>query len=512
MMGASMDLREVTALQISSLLREKKVSSPEVTRVFLDAAKKDMEKSNGVRDKLNAYISIDEEGAMAAAAETQSRIDSARASDSTEVSPLTGVPIALKDNICVRGTKTTAASKILATIDTPSDATVTEKLNAAGAVIIGKTNLDEFAMGGSTETSYFGPARNPWNTEKVPGGSSGGSAVAVSGGLAPISVGSDTGGSIRQPAAFCNLTGLKPTYGAVSRYGLLAYASSLDQIGPIGYDARDCAAVYSILAGKDLRDSTSTLEKRFEFKTSISEASGSGFGLATIKNLRVGVPRDYLDKGLMDDVKNVILNSAEELRSMGAIVEEIDLPLIHHAVPAYYVIACAEASSNLSRYDGVKYGYRSSKASDMRESYFISRSEGFGTEVKRRIMLGSFVLSSGYFDAYYKKALQVRSLIKDAYEKTLAKYDIILGPVTPTVAYDLGDQIQDPLAMYMADVYTVPANLTGLPAISLPCGTSVEGMPIGMQLMGKAFSEELLLSIGAEYQSQTTHHLKRASR
>jgi aspartyl-tRNA(Asn)/glutamyl-tRNA(Gln) amidotransferase subunit A len=502
-----MDVRKLTALEIGALIAARKISSPEVMDAFLAAARADMEKDPADTSRINAYISVDEEAARASAAAAQKRIDSAsKLCSGSGLSPLAGVPVAVKDNLCVQGGATTAASKILENFRPPYSATVVEKLTGAGAAIIGKTNLDEFAMGGSTETSHYGPTRNPWDTARVPGGSSGGSAAAVAAGLAPYAIGSDTGGSIRQPAAFCGLTGIKPTYGSVSRFGLLAYASSLDQIGPMGHTARDCAAALAAVSGPDSRDSTSIADKPFFMgKGGLGEDAA-----AQVKGLKIGLPKDYFGAGLAQDVKAAVLGAAKKLEGLGAIVEEFDLPLMDYAVPAYYIIACAEASSNLSRYDGVKFGYRSPNATDIRESFFVTRSEGFGTEVKRRILLGSFVLSSGYFDAYYKKALKVRRLIRNAFDEALTRFDIILGPVSPTVAYEIGGQIADPLAMYMADIYTVCANLTGLPAVSLPCGQSADGLPIGMQMLGRAFSDELLLAAADGWQGATDYHKKLA--
>jgi aspartyl-tRNA(Asn)/glutamyl-tRNA(Gln) amidotransferase subunit A len=358
-------------------------------------------------------------------------------------------------------------------------------------------------MGSSTETSYFGVTRNPWDTDRVPGGSSGGSAAAVAARLAPYAIGSDTGGSIRQPCSFCNLTGIKPTYGSVSRYGLLAYASSLDQIGPMARDARDCAAVLSVISGRDARDSTSVMDAPFDF-SGIGDARAAA-GKRPLADLRVALPKNYFDVGISADVKECILAVAAKMTELGAVVEEMDLPLIEYAVPAYYIIACAEAGSNLSRYDGVKYGYRSRDASDALELFYKSRAEGFGAEVRRRIMLGAFVLSSGYFDAYYKKALRVRGLIKRSFDEALGRYDMILSPVSPTVAYRIGRR-SDPLTTYMADIYTVSVNLSGLPGVALPCGFGEGGMPVGMQLIGKAFSEAELLRTSFIWQHVTDYH------
>lgn len=486
-------IREMTALEIGEKIKNKEIGCTEAAQSYLDVIKRDAEAAAAGGKAINAYITVMEEEALRQAEEVQKRIDSGEA-----LSPLAGVPVAVKDNICTKGTKTTAASRMLHNFIPPYDATVIQRLRQAGAVIIGKTNLDEFAMGGSTETSWYGITRNPWDPDRVPGGSSGGSAAAVAAGFAPYALGSDTGGSIRQPCAFCNLTGIKPTYGSVSRYGLMAYASSLDQIGTMGKDVKDCAAALSVISGYDPADSTSVMEKPFDF----SGAGGNPSGL------KIGVPANYFGSGISGEVKSAVLAAAKEFEKLGAAVDEFELPMVEYAVPAYYIIACAEASSNLSRYDGIKYGFRSENAKEMLEVFYRSRSEGFGTEVKRRIMLGSFVLSSGYFDAYYKKALKVRGLIKASFDKAFEKYDMILSPVSPTTAYRIGEQIDDPLAMYMADIYTVSVNLSGLPAVALPCGFSGDGMPVGMQLIGKAFSEPLLVGAAAAYQSVTDHHKK----
>ncbi|MDR2162397.1 MAG: Asp-tRNA(Asn)/Glu-tRNA(Gln) amidotransferase subunit GatA [Clostridiales Family XIII bacterium] len=484
------DLRGLSALDIGNLIRDRKVSSPEVTRVFLDAALVDASKDPADDTKINAFVNIDEEDAMWRAEEVQRLIEAGDAP-----SPLAGVPMAMKDLICTKGGLTTAASKILGGFRPPYDATVAEKLHAAGAVVLGKANMDEFAMGSSTETSYYGVCRNPVDTSRVPGGSSGGSAAAVAAGLAPYATGSDTGGSIRQPCSFCGITGVKPTYGSVSRYGLMAFASSLDQIGPMARTARDCAVALSIMSGPDGRDSTSVMDAPFDVCKAIR-------GKYDISKMKIGLPRNYFAEGLADDVGAAVLDAAGRFEALGAVVEEFDLPLIEYAVPVYLIVACAEASSNLSRYDGVKYGYRSPNASDIRGEYYVTRSEGFGTEVKRRIMLGSFVLSSGHFDAYYKKALRVRSLIKAEFDKAFGKYDFILSPICPTVAFRIGEQIGDPLAMYLGDIYTVSVNLVGAPAVALPCGTGEGGMPVGMQLIGPGFSDPMLLGAAIRYQDE----------
>jgi aspartyl-tRNA(Asn)/glutamyl-tRNA(Gln) amidotransferase subunit A len=502
MKGTNARIRDLTALGIGEKIKKREISCTEAAQSYLEAIQQDAKAARNGGPAVNAYISVQEETALRQAAAVQRKIDGGET-----LSLLAGVPVAVKDNICAKGIGTTAASKMLASFVPPYSATVIEKLRKAGAVIIGKTNLDEFAMGGSTETSYYGTTRNPWDTDRVPGGSSGGSAAAVAAKLAPYALGSDTGGSIRQPCAFCNLTGIKPTYGSVSRYGLMAYASSLDQIGTMGRDVRDCAAALAIISGRDPKDSTSVMDRPFDF-SDITAAASERNPSGAANSLRIGVPRNYFDAGLSDQVKAPVMSAAKTFEALGARVDEFEIPMIEYAVPAYYIVACAEASSNLSRYDGIKYGFRSENATDILEVFYRSRSEGFGTEVKRRIMLGSFVLSSGYFDAYYKKALQVRGLIKRSFDEAFRAYDIILSPVSPTTAYRIGEQIDDPLAMYMADIYTVSVNLAGLPAVALPCGFADDGMPVGMQLIGKAFSEPVLARAAAAYQAATDCHLK----
>ncbi|MDD3168151.1 MAG: Asp-tRNA(Asn)/Glu-tRNA(Gln) amidotransferase subunit GatA [Eubacteriales bacterium] len=491
------EIRDMTALEIGEKIKNRKLSCREAAENYLDAIRAEGK-------VINAYITVMEEEALKQADAIQKKVDRG-----DMLSPLAGVPVAVKDNICTKGIKTTAASKMLRNFIPPYDATVIERLQKAGAVILGKTNLDEFAMGGSTETSYYGITRNPWNPDKVPGGSSGGSAAATAARLAPYALGSDTGGSIRQPCAFCNLTGIKPTYGSVSRYGLMAYASSLDQIGTMGKNVRDCAAALAVISGSDPRDSTSVMKKPFHFAWSAGEAGkNSAVTGKELAGLKIGLPKNYFEIGISDEVKHAVLGAAEIYQKLGAAVEEFQIPTIEYAVPAYYIIACAEASSNLSRYDGIKYGYRSKNAGDLPDTFYKSRSEGFGKEVKRRIMLGSFVLSSGYFDAYYKKALQVRGLIKHSFDRAFNKYDMILSPVSPTAAYRIGEQIEDPLAMYLADIYTVSVNLSGLPAVALPCGFGKDGMPVGMQLIGRAFSEEVLVAAADCYQNHTEYHTR----
>jgi len=483
-----------SALELSTLIKTKKISAVEAASAYIDIIEKN-------DSRYNAFLTVSKEKALARAQEVQSQIDAGGAAHNEALSPLAGVPIAIKDNISTEGIETTCASKMLEGYTPVFNAAVIEKLEKAGMVVIGKLNMDEYAMGGSSETGAKGPVHNPWDVARVAGGSSGGSATAVIAGEVPIALGSDTGGSIRQPCAFCGVTGIKPTYGSVSRYGLLAYASSLDQIGPIGQNINDCAALLSIISGPDTRDSTCVIEKPFEF--------GGGETRAGLGGVKVGLPRNYFGSGIDEEVKTAVLAVAQELEAAGAIIEEFEMPLMDYVIPTYYIIACAEASSNLSRYDGLKYGYRSSNAGSLSEVYRLSRNEGFGLEVKRRIMLGSFVLSSGYYDAYYKKALQVRSLIKDAYTKLFTEYDMILSPVAPTTAYRIGDNIGDPMKMYMGDIYTVSINLAGLPSAALPCGFDSAGLPIGFQLIGDAFSENKLIGAARVYQARTDYHLKR---
>ena len=503
-----MEIRELSALELGSAIKKKEISCREAAEAYLTAIAE--------RDKMvGAYITVlggeemkdgtsaAEETAHGKIASALSRADEVQKKiDAGELdhSPLAGVPAAVKDNMCMKGIRTTAASAILETFRPPYDAGAVEKLEAAGGVVLGKVNMDEFAMGGSTETSHYGITANPWDTSRVPGGSSGGSAAAVAAGMAPYSLGSDTGGSIRQPAAFTGLTGIKPTYGSVSRYGLLAYASSLDQIGPLAHDVKDAAAVLEMISGPDRRDSTSVLKEAFDFSDCFD---------GQIRGMKIGIPSNYYGVGLDTEIRDAVLAAAKLLEERGALIEEFEMPIIDYAVPAYYIIACAEASSNLSRYDGIKYGHRTKNADNLIETYYRSRSEGFGTEVRRRIMLGSFVLSSGYFDAYYKKALKVRGMIKRAFDEAYEKYDMILSPVSPTAAYEIGGQIADPMAMYMADIYTVSVNLAGLPAISVPCGFTSGGLPIGMQFIGNSFSEKKIIKMADTYQQMTDYHKKR---
>jgi len=485
---------EESALELAQAIRAKKYGVAEVVGAYIDLIEK-------TDNRYNAFLTVSKESALARAKEVQSRLDNGEV-----LSPLAGVPVAVKDNITTEGIATTCASKILTGYTPVFDATVVEKLREAGMIIVGKLNMDEFAMGGSTETGVFGPAHNPWDPARVTGGSSGGAAAAVAGREIQLALGSDTGGSIRQPCSFCSLTGIKPTYGSVSRYGLVAYASSLDQIGPIGRNIDDCAAMLSAISGPDTRDSTCVIDKPFDFPKDGRQP------------FKIGLPRNYFESGIDEDVKNAVLAAAKEFEAAGAAVKEFEMPLMEYMIPTYYIIACAEASSNLSRYDGLKYGYRSSNEhmntsadavakTTLSDVYRHSRSEGFGLEVKRRIMLGSFVLSSGYYDAYYKKALQTRALIKNAYSKLFSHFDMILSPVAPTTAYKLGENVDDPMKMYMGDIYTVSINLAGLPSVALPCGFDRQGLPVGFQLIGDAFCEQKLIAAGREFQGRTTYHL-----
>ena len=398
----------------------------------------------------------------------------------------------MKDNICTKGQKTTCASKILENFVPAFDAEAVKRLEDAGMIVLGKTNMDEFAMGSTTETSAFGVTKNPWNTEHVPGGSSGGSCAAVAAGEAVLALGSDTGGSIRQPAAYCGVTGLKPTYGRVSRYGLIAYASSLDQIGPVGRNVKDCAALFEVLAGHDAKDSTSS-EKEVESLECLTEGG--------LKGKKIGIPREYFAEGTNEEVKKALTDAMELMKQNGAEVEYFSLKMVDYVIPAYYIIACAEASSNLERFDGVKYGYRNMEATELHEMYKKSRAEGFGEEVKRRILLGSFVLSAGYYDAYYLKALKAKALIKKEFDQAFEKYDCILAPASPTTAPKIGTSLCDPLQMYLSDIYTVAVNLAGLPAVSMPCGRDSQGLPVGMQIIGDCFQEKKILQTAAAYEA-----------
>jgi aspartyl-tRNA(Asn)/glutamyl-tRNA(Gln) amidotransferase subunit A len=477
-----------TIKELSALLHGKQVSATELARHFLARAR---------ASDLNVYTDINEELSLAQAAQADARL---AAGDATA---LTGIPIAHKDIFVTRGWRSTAGSRMLENYVSPFDATVVEQLNAAGAVTLGKLNCDEFAMGSSNENSYFGPVRNPWDRSAVPGGSSGGSAAAIAAGLAPGATATDTGGSIRQPAAFCGVTGIKPTYGRVSRFGMIAYASSLDQGGPIARTAEDCALLLNTMAGFDPRDSTSVERDREDYTLELN---------ASLEGLRIGVPKEYFGPGLAADVEQAVRAALQEFVKLGATLVDISLPKTELSIPVYYVIAPAEASSNLSRFDGVRYGHRAAQYSDLSDMYRKTRSEGFGDEVKRRILVGAYVLSHGYYDAYYLQAQKIRRLIADDFRQAFTRCDVIMGPVAPTVAWDLGAKTNDPVANYLADIFTLSANLAGLPGMAIPCGFG-QGekngkRPVGLQLIGNYFSEGRLLNIAHRYQGATDWHLR----
>ena len=451
-----------------------------------------------VEEQVHSYVTLDEEGAMKRAKEVQAQIEAG-----TLTGPLAGVPAAIKDNMCTKGMRTTCSSKILENFVPTYTAEAVLNLEKAGAVILGKTNMDEFAMGSTTETSYYGVTRNPWNTEHVPGGSSGGSCAAVAANECFYALGSDTGGSIRQPSSFCGVTGIKPTYGTVSRYGLIAYGSSLDQIGPVAKDVSDCAAILEAISSHDLKDSTSMACTDCDFTSALKD---------DVKGMKIGIPSSYFGEGLDEEVRAAILKAADILKEKGAIVETFDLDLVDYAIPAYYVIASAEASSNLSRFDGIKYGYRTKEYEGLHNMYKKTRSEGFGPEVKRRIMLGSFVLSSGYYDAYYLKALRTKALIKKEFDKAFAKYDLILAPASPDTAPKLGASLSDPLKMYLGDIYTISVNLAGLPGMTVPCGMDSKGLPIGMQLIGDCFKEKNIIRAGYAFECTRKYEMPKLAK
>ncbi len=474
-----MDLLSLSAVELSAAIREGKTTATAAMEAVL-------EQIDRTEETYHCYVTIDREGARQRAARVQQRIEAGELTG-----PLAGVPVAIKDNLCTEGMLTTCSSKILENFIPTYTAEAVRNLEAAGAVIIGKTNMDEFAMGSTTETSYYGVTRNPRNPEHVPGGSSGGSAAAVASGECFFALGSDTGGSIRQPAGYCGVVGMKPTYGTVSRYGLIAYGSSLDQIGPLTRNVSDCAAVLEAIASHDPKDSTSVQRQDTDF---------TGALVADVSGMRIGIPRDYFGDGLDAEVKTAVLQAAEVLRAKRAALEEFDLSLVQYAIPTYYTIAAAEASSNLERFDGIKYGYRAEGDMGLHSMYKKTRSQGFGSEVKRRIMLGSFVLSSGYYDAYYLKALKVKAMIKKAFDEAFARYDLILGPVAPTTAPKLGESLADPIKMYLGDIYTISVNLAGLPGICVPCGKDAQGLPIGLQLIGDCFQEKKLIRTAYTYE------------
>jgi len=486
-----MSILDLTALELGKKIKAGEITSLQATEAVIKQIK-------AVEEQVHSYVTLDEEGAMKRAKEVQAQIKAG-----TLTGPLAGVPAAIKDNMCTKDMRTTCSSKILENFVPTYTAEAVLNLEKAGAVILGKTNMDEFAMGSTTETSYYGVTRNPWNTEHVPGGSSGGSCAAVAANECFYALGSDTGGSIRQPSSFCGVTGIKPTYGTVSRYGLIAYGSSLDQIGPVAKDVSDCAAILEAISSHDLKDSTSMARTDCDFTSALKD---------DVKGMKIGIPSSYFGEGLDEEVRAAILKAADILKEKGAIVETFDLDLVDYAIPAYYVIASAEASSNLSRFDGIKYGYRTKEYDGLHNMYKKTRSEGFGPEVKRRIMLGSFVLSSGYYDAYYLKALRTKALIKKEFDKAFAKYDLILAPASPDTAPKLGASLSDPLKMYLGDIYTISVNLAGLPGMTVPCGMDSKGLPIGMQLIGDCFKEKNIIRAGYAFECTRKYEMPKLAK
>ncbi|MGE5466302.1 MAG: Asp-tRNA(Asn)/Glu-tRNA(Gln) amidotransferase subunit GatA [Ignavibacteria bacterium] len=470
--------------QLSAALAEKKISAVELATLFLDRIEK-------LNPSLNAFVTVDREKTLGMAREADAR----RAAG--ENGPLLGVPLAHKDIFCAEGWKTTCGSKMLENFIAPYDAAVVEKFKTAGMVTLGKCNMDEFAMGSSNETSYFGPVKNPWDLERVPGGSSGGSAAAIAARLAPAATGTDTGGSIRQPAALCGFTGLKPTYGVVSRYGMIAFASSLDQGGPMAASAEDCALLLNAMAGFDARDSTSLERAAEDYTRDLSKP---------LAGLRIGLPKEFFGAGMSDDVRAAVEAALAEYRKLGATTVDVGLPNSGLSVPAYYVIAPAEASSNLSRFDGVRYGHRAAEYGDLNDMYCKSRAEGFGDEVKRRILVGTYVLSHGYYDAYYLQAQKIRRLIAADFAAAFKDCDVIMGPTSPSTAFRLGEKAADPVQMYLSDIYTIAVNLAGLPGMSIPCGFDAAGLPVGLQLIGGWFDEARMLGVAHQYQLATDWH------
>lgn len=483
-----MELPFLTIREISGLIRRKEISPVELTQSVLNRIEE-------IDPKLHTYISVFEDEARSTAKEAEKLILSG-----TYLGPLHGVPISIKDIFLVKGTRTTCGSKILEHFVSPYDATVVERLKSAGAIIVGKNNMDEFAMGSSTENSYFGPTRNPWDLERVPGGSSGGSAACVAASLCFASVGTDTGGSIRQPAALCGIVGLKPTYGRVSRFGMIAFASSLDQAGPFTKTVEDTALMLDVIVGGDLRDSTSVHTPVPDYTKHIKEG---------IKGIRIGVPKEYFIKGIDVEIEKSVMAAISLIEDLGGSIEEISLPHTEYAVSVYYILAPSEASSNLARYDGVRYGFRSTDANSLRDMYMRTRAEGFGAEVRRRIMIGTYALSAGYYDAYYLKAQRVRTLIKSDFDEAFKRVDVIMTPTSPESAFKLGEKTDDPLKMYLSDIFTIPCNLVGLPGLSMPCGFTSGGLPIGLQILGKPFDEEMLLRVAHNYELHTNWRERR---
>ena len=477
-----MDITELTVHELQEKIKNKELTITEITKAYVD-------RMNEKEKDVQAFITELKDEALKQSEEIQNKIDNGE-----KLGDLAGIPIGIKDIICTKGVKTTCASKMLENFISPYDATVMEKINAENMIDLGKLNMDEFAMGGSTEYSYFKKTRNPWDLSRVPGGSSGGSAAAVSANMVPWALGTDTGGSIRQPASLCGVVGLKPTYGLVSRYGLVAFASSLDQIGPITKDVYDSAMLLNLIAGHDEKDTTSSNRKKIDYTKCLKN---------DVKGLKIGVPKEFYGEGINPEVKKSLEEAIEKYKEMGAEVEEFSLDIAQYALATYYIIACAEASSNLGRFDGIRYTYRSPEAKTLKEIYKKSRSEGFGAEVKRRIILGTYVLSSGYYDAYYKKAQQVRTLVMNEFNKAFEKYDVIVTPTSPTTAFKLGEKSTNPMEMYLADICTVSVNIAGLPGMSIPCGIDSNGLPIGMQIIGKKFDEETIIKTAYAYEQET---------
>lgn len=477
-----MELYEYTVHELMDKLEKKEITISELTKAYVD-------RINEREKDVEAFVTTLTDEAISKSQEIEEMVKNGEIN-----SRFAGIPIGIKDNMCTKGVKTTCSSKMLENFIAPYDATVIEKLNNEGIISLGKLNMDEFAMGASTEYSAFKKTKNPWNLNTVPGGSSGGSAAAVAANLVPWALGSDTGGSIRQPSAFCGVVGLKPTYGLVSRYGLVAFASSLDQIGPITKDVQDAALLLNLIAGHDEKDTTSINNEKVDYTKCLKN---------DVKGLKIGVPKEFFGEGINAEVKAKLQEAIEKYKELGAIVEECSFDIAEYALATYYIIACAEASSNLGRFDGIRYGYRTKNFENLKDIYINSRSEGFGQEVKRRIILGTYVLSSGYYDAYYKKALEVRTLVKQEFDKKFEKYDVLLTPTSPTVAFEIGTRSNNPLEMYLADICTVSVNIAGLPGISIPCGVDSKGMPIGMQLIGDKFKEETILNAAYTYEQAT---------
>ncbi len=476
-----MDITELTVCELQEKLKNKELTITEITKAYVD-------RINEKEKDVQAFVTTLTDEAISQAEDIQAKVETGEI-----IGDLAGIPIGIKDNLCTKGIKTTCSSKMLENFVSPYNATVIEKINNENMIDLGKLNMDEFAMGGSTETSYFKKTRNPWNLEKVPGGSSGGSAAAVAANMVPWALGSDTGGSIRQPSSFCGVVGLKPTYGLVSRYGLVAFASSLDQIGPITKDVRDSSMLLNIIAGHDKKDTTSVEVAKKDYTKALKN---------DVKGLKIAVPKEFFGEGINEEVKDSLMRAVETYKQLGAQVEEVSLDIAKYSLATYYIIACAEASSNLGRFDGIRYTYRTPEFKNLKEIYKKSRSEAFGDEVKRRIILGTYVLSSGYYDAYYKKAQQVRTLVTNKFNEVFEKFDVILTPTSPTVAFGIGEKSNNPLEMYLADICTVSVNIAGLPGISIPCGVDSQGMPIGMQLIGNKFCEETILNAAYTFEQK----------